>query len=65
MGKHLRKPVLKVVENVLAGVFSGICDDDISRTKKVLRQALAKAQQECRQIKKSSIEQGMMNDRGP
>jgi hypothetical protein len=48
MGKHVRKPVLKVVDNVLADVFSGISDDDISRPKQILRQVLANAQQECR-----------------
>ncbi len=43
MGKQVREPVLNVVDNVLAEVFSGISDDDISHTKKLLRQVLANA----------------------
>jgi hypothetical protein len=47
MGKLVRKPVPRVVDTVLADVFFGICDDDISRTKQILHQVLANAQQEC------------------
>ena len=43
MGKKVRETVSKAVDNVLADVFSGICDDDISRKRKLLRQVLARA----------------------
>ncbi len=42
-GSYIRSPVLKVIDNVLAEVFSGISDDDILHTKKLLRQVLANA----------------------
>ena len=48
MGKQVREPILKVVDNVLADLFSGISGDDISRTKKLLRQVLTNAYKGCR-----------------
>lgn len=45
-GRQVRDAVLKVVDRVLTGVFAGILEDDISKTKKVLRQVLANAHEE-------------------
>jgi DNA-binding MarR family transcriptional regulator len=42
-GRQVRDPILKVVDRVLAEVFAGISEDDISHTKNLLRHVLANA----------------------
>jgi DNA-binding MarR family transcriptional regulator len=45
-GQNVCGPVLKVVDDVLADVFAGISQEDISHTKNILRHVLANAHEE-------------------
>ena len=42
-GQNVRDPILKVIDDVLADVFAGIPEEDISHTKNLLRHVLANA----------------------
>ena len=42
-GRQVRKPVLKAVERVISEIFAGIPQEDISKTKNLLRHVLANA----------------------
>ena len=48
-GRRIQHPVTQTVERVLSTVFGGIPGSEIKKTKKLLRQVLAKAQEEFRQ----------------
>ena len=48
IGQQVRDPVLNVVDRVIAQVFAGIPQDDISQTKNLLRHVLANANAENR-----------------
>jgi DNA-binding MarR family transcriptional regulator len=45
-GRHVRDPVLNVVDRVITEVFAGIPPEGIAQTKKNLRQVLANAHQD-------------------
>ena len=47
-GRQVRDPILKVVDKVLAEVFAGISEDDISHTKNLLRHVLTNANEDNR-----------------
>lgn len=47
-GQSVRSVVLKVIDKVLAEVFAGISDDDISHTKNLLRQVLVNTNEDNR-----------------
>ncbi len=42
-GRNVREPVLEIVERTLNAVFDGISDNELSRTKDLLRRVLANA----------------------
>jgi len=48
-GKDVEKPVLEVVEQVLAKMFAGVSETDVENAMNLMRQVLANAQEEGKQ----------------
>ena len=44
-GREVKQPALDVVDQVLAGVFKGIPEEEIQRTKDIMQRVLANAQE--------------------
>jgi DNA-binding MarR family transcriptional regulator len=43
MGQDVRKPVLKIVEHILSGLFGGVSTAELDTAKKLLQQVIANA----------------------